>query len=164
MSKVDVLAVMDRFNANYTPVPDAGCWIWHGSYGRRGYGRMRVGGGRTVGAHRISYEIHVGAIPFGLLVCHKCDTPACVNPDHLFLGTAAENNADRDRKGRHRPGPGNLANLVPQKRALTDEDSAMVVWLAMNNCRQLEIARHFGCSQGTVSNTIASALAAVKGA
>jgi hypothetical protein len=74
------------------------CWGWTG-FKYKGYGRLNVGG-MTKGAHRVSYEINVGAVPDGLTVLHRCDNPECTNPHHLFLGTNADNNLDRDQKGR----------------------------------------------------------------
>lgn len=90
-----------RFADSYTPVPESGCWLWDKSVNDYGYGRINVGG-RILRAHRVSYEQHVGEIPAEMLVCHKCDTPSCVNPSHLFLGDHAANTQDMLAKGRHK--------------------------------------------------------------
>lgn len=76
-----------------------GCWLWIGATDIDGYGRMSWNG-KTTRAHVISYQLHHGAIG-DLFVCHHCDTPACVHPNHLFLGTNRDNLRDRDTKGRH---------------------------------------------------------------
>jgi hypothetical protein len=76
-----------------------GCWLWTGSAHVRGYGSMKIDY-RTVRAHRLSYEMANGPIPAGAVVCHRCDTPACVRPDHLFIGGQSENMLDASAKGR----------------------------------------------------------------
>lgn len=75
------------------------CWYWTACVSSFGYGQISVNG-KSVGAHRISWEIHNGSILDGLHVLHKCDNPPCVNPDHLFLGTNKDNVEDRYVKGR----------------------------------------------------------------
>ena len=79
-----------------------GCWLWTGCVSGNclKYGTLRKNGLPTK-AHRVSWELHFGAIPAGLLVCHRCDVPVCVNPEHLFLGTTKDNIRDMIAKRRH---------------------------------------------------------------
>lgn len=79
-----------------------GCWNYTAYKNADGYGRMRANGKKVL-AHRFSYENKFGSIPSGLLVCHKCDNPSCVNPDHLFLGTDLDNVRDSIKKNRTHP-------------------------------------------------------------
>lgn len=90
----DFAARMDRY------VERTGtCWLWIGSLRNNGYGRVTMGN-RSLAAHRVSYEYHVGPIPDGMNVLHSCDVRNCVNPAHLRLGTNRENTADMISRGR----------------------------------------------------------------
>ena len=89
-------------------IKDSGCWEWIGARDRHGYGRYycrlkykSIGKKNHTLAHRFSWEHFKGQIPLNLFVCHKCDNPPCVNPEHLFLGTTQDNTRDCINKGRH---------------------------------------------------------------
>lgn len=95
--------LLNRLLSKCEPDPNSGCWLWTAGLTTNGYGStmIRVQGKQYARrAHRLSYELHCGEIPDGMFVCHKCDTPACINPDHLFLGSPKDNVVDMIQKGR----------------------------------------------------------------
>lgn len=144
--------LLERIERFSMPEPNSGCWLWTGGSDDRGfpfqqYGRMCVHG-VTIAAHRASWMAHRGAIPEGMLVCHKCDTPLCVNPEHLFLGTHKDNTRDMVEKGRDEPtkatrrGQGsNFAKLTPDQ----------VLSIRADDRVQRMIANDYGISQPCVS-------------
>lgn len=105
------------------------CWVWTASRRHKGYGAFAYtidGKIHHDRAHRFSYEIHNGPIPVGMFVLHRCDNPACVNPSHLFLGTAKDNVDDMMSKGRHVPGgtygPGSYRRGVAHHASRLNEE------------------------------------------
>lgn len=103
-----------------TEVQPGGCIHWTGSRNKHGYGKIYLGRNENGSkiepfAHRWAWEHHNGPIPDGMIVCHKCDNPICMNPSHLFLGTDTDNMADRDSKGRQARGErSKLSKLTAQ--------------------------------------------------
>ena len=104
------------------PHMESPCWVWTACT-RKGYGQIRVAG-RPERAHRLSFKMAGGAVGDGLFVCHRCDVPACVRPDHLFVGTHAANVEDRDAKGRAASGERNGARLHPDRMPRGDAHGA----------------------------------------
>ena len=140
MSKKVGASVESRLCRLSVPVPESGCWLWLGATTPRGYGKMTItdgGVGRSEYVHRAAWRNWRGDIPHGLYVCHKCDTPSCVNPEHLFLGTAAENVADMFAKAR---------NVTPQSRLTHDE--ALEILASKESCNAM--GAKFGVSGSTV--------------
>lgn len=119
------------------PEPMSGCWLWLGAVSRTGYARF------TDGAHRIAWEAYRGAIPNGLHVLHRCDNRLCVNPEHLFLGTNADNVADKVAKGRQGRTVG-----TDHPAAKLSEDSVRLIY--SDNRPFSAIAAAFGVTKGTV--------------
>jgi hypothetical protein len=88
-----------KLMTNYVVDPLKGCWEWQAVLSKEGYARISFDARSDYG-HRVAYIVFKGKIPDGLCVCHTCDNPKCINPDHLWLGTHQQNMEDRDRKGR----------------------------------------------------------------
>lgn len=136
------------FNDRCEPATKSGCWLWTGKVGPSGYGEIRrKRGDPNSKAHRVSYELHKGPIPEGMCVCHTCDVRLCVNPDHLWLGTNADNVADKMRKGRHRTGPQHGSHN-PQAK-LTEAQARAI---KADPRVQTKIAADYGISQCAVSD------------
>lgn len=150
--EVRPLPSLEEFARFVSPEPNTGCHLWTGSYDKHGYGRKMLGVGakarRPVLAHRISYEIHVGPIAPGLVVLHRCDVPACVNPAHLSVGTSAENSADMKRKGRSPRGERQAS------ARLTEDNVREIRSRVANGTPQREVAAAFGVARSTLSQIV----------
>ncbi len=138
----------ERFHAKYIPEPTGDCWLWIGGDTGNGYGRIRRKGGKKILAHRLSWELHNGPIPDGLCVLHKCDTPPCVNPDHLFLGTQKDNIQDAFKKGRL---------FIPKgednkQSKLKNEDIIEIRKLREQGYTQVLLGKMFGVRHTTIGN------------
>lgn len=122
--------------------PDA-CWFWLGSKLPQGYGQIKIKG-HTILAHRAAFDLVYGEIPDNTYVCHRCDVPSCVNPSHLFLGSSADNNKDRDQKGRTAAGEKHGNSVLNESTVREIRDA-----LASGDTKS-SIARRFSVCEGTV--------------
>jgi len=132
-----------RFEEKVIFAVASSCWLWKGAKGKNSYGKMSIDG-KHKKAHRISWEIYVGEIPKDMHVLHKCDNPPCVNPNHLFLGTQADNNKDMFSKGR-----GYDRNGVNNPRAKFTAKEVKIIRSRHEN--QYDLAEEYGVSQSTIS-------------
>lgn len=128
----------DRINENVLE-EENGCWEWQLGLDNHGYGMSRINGKQDK-AHRVSYRAFVGEIPAGKSVLHTCDNRKCVNPDHLYCGTAKDNMRDAKERGR----------LPQTRKRLTPEQKKQLHILKDNGATKVEIAEAFGVCQQVV--------------
>lgn len=136
--------LLDRYE-----VAASGCWEWTG-YKANGYGRLTVGRQCWL-AHRLSYALHYGDLPADSLICHHCDNPACINPEHLYAGDIVTNVADRTRRGRH---VATLGERSGNTELTADDITELRARYAAGGISQLALARHYGISQSEAWNII----------
>jgi len=138
-------ALEERFWAKVDKSGD--CWEWIAGKSIDGYGKIFVEGESAL-AHRVSWNLHNGAIPKGLYVCHKCDNPGCINPDHLFLGTHADNMADMMSKGRCHKQRGETHGKAKLTQGNVDEIKKL---LSFGNLRHHVIGSMYGVGDNAIS-------------
>lgn len=125
-------------NGPIFPHMDSACWVWTGHVIADGYGHIKRGKTMVL-THRLSWELTFGEIKDGLLVLHKCDNPACVNPSHLFLGTDADNAKDRDSKGR-------LGNRTGTANGNAKINEDIVIHIRSSDASTRELAKTYNVS------------------
>ncbi len=131
--------IVEKFNKSYVVDSKTGCWEWVKGKFTLGYGAISVNG-KTMKAHRVSYIIKYGEILDGRLVCHKCDNPSCVNPDHLFLGSTKDNTRDMMAKGRsgvitHRSYAGDQNPFFNKKHSIYTKEKIADIHRGEGSCK-----------------------------
>ncbi len=139
----------ERFHTHYVKDPHTECWLWTGSIIKGGYGMIGGGEGKNLMAHRVSWELYHGPIPDGLIVCHHCDVPSCVNPEHLFVGTYQDNSDDSVAKGHSARGQRNPNHVFKNAEVRV----IRALW-ANGDISQSELARRYGVSSPTICNIV----------
>ena len=140
--------IEERLRAKISKGGPNGCWNWTAGLGHNGYGQIRCGTPKRtmLRAHRVAFELGRGPVPEGMLVLHTCDNRKCCNPDHMFLGSHADNHADKKAKGRQARGSGHGC-------AILDEDSvAKIRQLLSEGVTCALIGRSFGVSRYAISD------------
>jgi hypothetical protein len=146
--------VFERLLSNYTPEPNSGCWLWLLGLGTDGYGNISSKGFgrkfRAQSAHRVSWEFFKGPIPQDMCVLHRCDVRSCVNPDHLFLGTRADNNTDKQAKGRASLTPGQQGLTKGENNAMAKLSKSDVIMIRESEENWKVLAKRYGVHHQTI--------------
>lgn len=136
-------------------IPDEnGCINWLASKYRKGYGQFSNKGFSSNLAHRVAYEIKFGKIPEGLLACHKCDNPGCVNVDHIFLGTTKDNTQDMVKKNRGSMRKGERFKYAVERphSKLTEEQVRDIRQQILNGVTMVDLSRQYNVSDRTIND------------
>lgn len=145
MCKDALSRLMRRVNKTET------CWLWTGPVNSSGYGGIGFQG-KTQGVHRVAYQLLVGPVPQGHHVLHRCDTPRCVNPEHLWTGTSSDNMKDARDKGRAMPFRG--AGVKNPRAKLDPEKVEQAKVMRANGALYTVLAKHFGVNSGAIWNAV----------
>jgi hypothetical protein len=141
-------SVIARFHRYAKPGQPNACWEWQGCLDAHGYGQLSDKPNKTVlKAHRIAYFMAKGKIPKGRGICHDCDNPKCINPDHLYAGTQGDNFSDMLARGRHSPPPHKYGKYHGQARL----SEKQVLTIRKSLLSGAALARKFQMSQSTIS-------------
>lgn len=135
---------IDRFSNLYEVDSTSQCWNWSGAKDKDGYGFFRDENTKQVKAHRWSYKYHNGNLQNGMVICHSCDNPSCVNPQHLWQGTHQDNENDKDAKNRRKGahiGTGNHCVVLTEKEVIE-------IW--NSNDTKADLGRAYGVSESTI--------------
>ena len=138
---------------NYT-INENGCHIWSKFKDKDGYGQITIARNKSGRAHRESYRNYIGEIPDGMFVCHKCDNPSCINPDHLFIGTVKDNAKDRKDKGRNP----NKHGINHHMAKLSEEEVLLIRLMKNLGASSKFIAKQFELRQSHVCSIISRAI------
>ena len=142
-----LISARARFEQKIERIPESGCWIWMAAGHPTGYGRFGLKN-TVYFAHRASWQLFIGAVPKSMYVCHRCDVRLCVNPAHLFIGSAKDNMQDAMQKGRTRVPPASYASDDTHQMAkLTN---AQVRCIRSSQLSNIELAQQFNVVKETI--------------
>lgn len=143
-----------RFDSHFTCSKESGCWLWTAALDGHDYGHFWFRG-EIMKAHRVSWVLHKGEIPEGKWVLHRCDTPRCVNPEHLFIGDRTANMQDMAAKGRQvfQVSPEKIARCEKSVKAkLTNDQTREIKRLLADGVSLSRLAKLYGVCKSTVSH------------
>jgi len=149
---------IERVLSKVIRIPFSGCWVFTGAVNQAGYGIVGTGrrGDPNDRAHRITYRHFVGEIPPGMFVCHRCDTPSCCNPHHLFVGTNHDNVRDMIAKGRNSKPPRNphvVGSAHPKARFTEDQVRTIRAEYAQGKT-MYRLAKEYAVAQSTMQRVV----------